>query len=400
MATNNRLLGFFLAVFLFFGLFSVSAQNSGYYIDTGGQRLVQRLAWSGGEYALRYEVVIENGSGGTYRNYHREFTTELYIDISLQPGSYRFRVIPYDILNRPGAASEWKYIDVLPALKPQPLAVLPEYITGADGEGILLYITGDNLDPEAEIFIRREDGTQVAAETLDFSDGDGGTIIAFVESDKFIPGEYEIVIRNPGGLEASIDGVSLLTETGPLGETHTGKEESVGQIKPLKPVEINFGLAFMPSFLVYGENINGGISVLGLVARANLLFYIPAGVYIGPELSALIYYTDYIDYYGMSTMGGFEYTEYIYDSVTLMVGFNLLVRKWFPGQRAALSFRAGVDFGILPDWIDQVSFRMDVSFILRFTNKMQLEGGLDYSHLLSENPGGFFRPWLGITFQL
>jgi len=203
MATNRRLFRFFFAVFFFLSLFSVFAQNSGYFINTqdGEPRFIQRLAWSGGEYALRYEVVIENGAGGTYRNYRREFTTELYIDMSLQPGSYRFRVIPYDILNRPGAASEWKYIEVLPALRPEPIAVFPEYITsgGVEPSGYLLDITGKNLDPKAEIFILRADGTRIAAETFD--SGGAGNIIAFVKSETLIPGEYGIVVETPAALK-------------------------------------------------------------------------------------------------------------------------------------------------------------------------------------------------------
>jgi hypothetical protein len=403
MATNSRFFRLFFAVFIFLGLSSVFAQNSGYFINTeGGEpRVVQRLAWSG-EFALRYEAIIANRVGVTYRNYHSEFTSELYIDISLQPGSYRFRVIPYDILNRPGVASEWKYIEVLPALQPEPIAALPEYVTGGAGEepsGFLLNITGYNLDPKAEVFIRRSDGTQVAAETL--ASGDGGSIRAFVDSDIVISGEYEIIVRNPGGLEAGIGGVPLLLPE-PETEIYISEEESEDssepELFPLRPVIFSAGLALMPSFPVYGDCVKGGMAVYGLTARVNLLFYIPIGVYIGPELSAMAFLGNYPDENGEYFLYNLN-PENIPDRFTLMVGVNLLVRKWFPGRRAALSFRAGADYGILPDWIDQISIKMDISFLFRFTNSVMMEGGLDYSHLISDISGGFFRPWLGIGFQ-
>jgi len=407
MATNSRLFSFFLAVFLFLCLSSVFAQNSGYFIDTEGgrPRFIQRLAWSGGEFSLRYEVIIENRVSGTYRNYHREFTTELHIDISLQPGSYRFRVIPYDVLNRPGAASEWKYIEVLPALKPEISSVLPEYLTGGDGEkplGFLLYLTGANLDPGAEVFLHLSDGRVIPAEMLNLGDGDGGTVIVFVESDSLIPDKYEVVVRNPGGLESSIGGVSLLPpETGVTAKLEP-EEETAGLTEPgpysLKPVMFGIGLALMPSFPVYGDSVKGGMAFYGLTARANLLFYIPIGVYIGPELSALAFFANYPDQNGEYFMYNFN-PENIPDRFTLMIGVNLLVRKWFPGRRAALSFRVGADYGILPDWIDQASIRMDISFLWRLENNVLIEGGLDYTHMLSEISGGFFRPWLGIGFQ-
>ena len=419
MATNGRFFRLFFTVFLFLGLASVSAQNSGYFINTedGEPRFIQRLAWSDSEYALRYEVIIENGTGGTYRNYHREFTTELYINISLQHGSYRFRVIPYDILNRPREASEWKYIEVLPALRPELFTVLSEYITGGEGEpwGFVLYLIGANLDQKAEIFVRNAYGTLIAAETLNMSDGDGGTILAFVESDILVPGEYGIIVRNPGGLEASIAGVSLLLPE-PIKEIEIAAEpepeieifkveekledlpEPETDLFPLKPVMFSAGLAFIPSFPVYGDYVKGGMSFYGLISRINILFYIPIGVYIGPELSVMALLTNYPDENGELYIDNSD-SENNHDRFTIMVGANLLVRKWFPGQRAALSFRVGLDYGILPEGIDQFNIRMDLSFLWRFANNVLIEGGLDYSHLLSEISGGFFRPWLGAGYQ-
>jgi len=419
MATNSRRL--FLAVFLFIGLSSVYAQSAGYFIESEGgrPRFVQRLVWSGGEYALRYEVVIERISGGTYRNYHQEFTTELYINISLQPGNYRFHVIPYDILNRPGGASEWKYIEVLPALQPELFTALPEYVTSAAGEesyGFLLNLTGYNIDPDAELFIRRADGTRIAIEKI----GSGDGIKVFLESDILISGEYEIVIRNPGGLEAGITGVPLLlTDANRLWEsdnedivepvqrieTQIDEEEPAEpetdqeiKFKPLKPVMFSAGLALMPSFPVYGNLVRGNISIFGMTARANLLFRIPFGIYIGPELSAMAYIGFYPDYFGSSNLDYFNFFNFP-ERLTLMVGGNLLVRKWFSGERAALSFRVGADYGFLPDRIDQVNIRMDLSFLWRFTNNMLLEAGIDYSHIFSDFSGGFIRPWFGLSFQ-
>jgi hypothetical protein len=405
MATNSRLFAVFLAVFLFPGLFSVYAQNSRYFIDaeSGEPRFIQRLVWSGGEYALRYEAVIELEWEGTYHNYHREFTTELYIDISLQPGSYRFRVIPYDVLDRPGNASEWKYIEVLPALQPQIFAVLPENITGGEMEellGFLLYITGIDFAPEAEVFIRFPDGTQIAVETLDLSDGDGFNIVVFVESDMLISGEYEIVVRNPSGLEASIGDVPIAGYD-PEIEKYISKEESAAQrtgFDPLKPVMTSVNFALIPSFPVYGSYAKTGIAFFGLAVRANTLFYLPIGIYIGPEVTAMVSAISYHNYYGEDVSYGPD-SEFFPDVLTLTAGVNLLARKWFPGGRFALSFRAGADFGILSDQADQLSIRMDISFLWRFKNRLLLEAGLDYSHLIYIFSGGYFSPWLGISYQ-
>jgi hypothetical protein len=111
---------FFLVFFLLPGSF-LQAQNSGYFLDSssGEIRYIQRLIWTGDEYAQRYEVVIEREREGAYQEMLRESTTALYIQISLLPGKYRCRVITYDFLNQAGGVSEWVYIEVLAVLYPE-----------------------------------------------------------------------------------------------------------------------------------------------------------------------------------------------------------------------------------------------------------------------------------------
>jgi len=422
MATNSRLFSFFLAAVLFFGLSYIHAQSAGYYVETeGGQpRFIQRLAWSGGEYALRYEVIIENESGGTYRGFHREFTTELHIDISLQHGNYRFRVIPYDILNRPGNASEWKYIEVLPALKPEPFAAIPEFVEGgAAASGFILNITGYNFDPRAEIFIRRADGSRIAAETLDSG---SGSVTAFIKSDELTPGNYDVIVRNPGGLEAGIGGVSFLPPESDKKETAQVEPEILAIedeekrperkiiFEPLKPVIVGAEAAFIPTFPIYGDSLYNDNIIFSFTVRTNFLFYIPIGIYIGPELTGLFYSANYGDSYAELIIDTYydgyieqdpseSESEGVPSSFSMMIGANLLVRKWFAGERAAISFRAGIDLGVLPGWVKQNYIKMDVSLLYRILNKIMIEGGVEYSHLLSDISGGFIRPWVGLGVQ-
>jgi hypothetical protein len=85
----------------------------------GESRFIQRLTWPEDEYARRYEVIIEKEEGGEYRGLFHEFTTALFIEVSLLPGKYRCRVITHDYLNRPGPVPEWKYIEVLAVNDPE-----------------------------------------------------------------------------------------------------------------------------------------------------------------------------------------------------------------------------------------------------------------------------------------
>jgi len=76
------------------------------------RRYIQRLSWDGDKYTLRYEIQVEKEEGGTYTRIRKVFTEESFIELSLQPGYYRCRVIPYDLLNRPGEGSEWMVFEI------------------------------------------------------------------------------------------------------------------------------------------------------------------------------------------------------------------------------------------------------------------------------------------------
>jgi hypothetical protein len=97
MTINARML--ITALFLI-GLTPLWAQN-------------QRLTWEGDEYAMRYEVIIEQEEAVKYHRVLREFTEDFFIEISLPSGKYRCQVIPYDFLNQPVPVTEWMDFEVL-----------------------------------------------------------------------------------------------------------------------------------------------------------------------------------------------------------------------------------------------------------------------------------------------
>ena len=92
-----------MLVLLLFGLSGL--------LEAQEERLV-RLAWLGDEYALRYAVEIEKTEDGSFQSHLRETTTSLYMELYLPLGEYRFRVITYDILGRPGEGSLWIHFEV------------------------------------------------------------------------------------------------------------------------------------------------------------------------------------------------------------------------------------------------------------------------------------------------
>jgi len=97
---------FLTTALLLFGL------TSFLYAQSDGQNFLRRIAWRGDNNALRYAVEIDRLYGRSYQSHLLEFTTQLYLDISLPPGEYRFRIIPHDILDRPAEGTRWYNFEI------------------------------------------------------------------------------------------------------------------------------------------------------------------------------------------------------------------------------------------------------------------------------------------------
>ena len=373
MATNRHLPRVLLAIVLLCGFAPfLFAQSAGYFIDTQSAepRFIQRLFWSGGEHALRYEVVVEREVDGEYITYLRESTGLSFIEVSLPPGFYRYQVISYDILDRPEEESRWENFEVRLAVQPEVFDVWFESVSGDrtdETPGYVLNISGNNLVPGAEFIIRHSDGTQFIPETLD--SGEDGNARIFINRDDLTHGEYELIVRNPGGLEANVGEIVFL------------------QLEPedkmsawIRPIMFFGSAAWAPVIPVHGDFFGTGFSPAGAGARIGAVFAIPIGIHLGAELTAFWHINNaYADNDDLVNM--------------LSAGANLVAMKWLPNQITALTFRLGVSYAILPDTEDKLMLNIGASYLWRITRLLMLETGVDYTARLSD---GCIRPWIGI----
>jgi hypothetical protein len=142
MKTDNFLLRLVVLMFMFFTLtFALYAQSE-------NQLFMRRIVWRGDEYALRYAVEIDRLENGRYQTRLREFTQSFYIDVSLPLGEYRFRIIPYDILDRPAEASQWMRFEI--RYTPRTAAGNLSDVTGESEQFEIISIEDYNLTGERE----------------------------------------------------------------------------------------------------------------------------------------------------------------------------------------------------------------------------------------------------------
>ncbi|MCL2810058.1 MAG: hypothetical protein FWD24_08380 [Treponema sp.] len=330
------------------------AQMPGYFIssDNGEFRFIQRFVWTGGENALRYQVVFEREINGIYVSHLIEFTDQHYIEVSLPPGEYRIQVIPYDILDRPYRGSEWKYVQILPAPRPEFPGTLP------DTEPEFQYIAEPDPQPEQidEPFIPH-------------------TLVQEPEPD------HDFVLRLP-------------------------REP---YLPPLGPVIFSAGLSWSPLFTVYGNEYINVTAILGIGARASFLFHTFYGFYVGIEATAHFSMEDefHMPHY-MNALSIETEEQEKYEVFSFSAGANLFVLKWLPGNRVALGFRFGFDYPITIGEsarkrnsfnIDQFAPGFGLSARFRIVDNFILEAGADFSNIFFDSHIGYFKPWLCFGLQ-
>jgi len=204
---KNIFIFLYTIVFLFSGLLYAqesSPESPGFYVDTskGEPVFKQRLVWDKEDYVLYYEVSIQIFSG-RFRDYRVEKTKNNYIEVSLNPGRYRYSVTPYDLLERRCDSSDWEEFSITTAYQPEIIKIVPEYFYMDQNKNRVLLISGNNIFDDSEIYLRNEENELFP---IDKVVTNNSSVKLTFNDDLLIPGIYEIYIKNPGGLVVTLGG--------------------------------------------------------------------------------------------------------------------------------------------------------------------------------------------------
>ena len=364
MAINNKLKCLMLAALFLSGLSAVRAQTAHYFLDPDSEepRFIQRLTWNGGTYALHCEIIIEKGEGAGYVNYLNKITNSNYLDISLPPGNYRFRVIPYDILGKPTEGSRWAEFKVYNAVKPEIFKPKEELEYYNDKQGSKFEFNGKNIEPDAQVYFVNSKGEHIVPSEIIRSD-DGSRLFVSFNKDQLVDGEYEVFIVNPGGLETNMGGIDYKTYRERFGLMH-----------------YMAGISFMPSFQYYGKGMSSDGFLFYINARISIISCLFSNNYIGTEF----------------TVSRFtKLTDTDYNTSGFLTGYNLLFLNWLPGRNAAVNYRIGIGFDMNP--MDLHYVNMGISFLYRIFQNFSVEAGVNFTNVIINDTVGDLQPWVGIT---
>jgi hypothetical protein len=317
------------ALFLAFPLFAQEAApeaaeppasgdvRSDYRLGEDG-KIRQRIAWTRAN-AYFYEIEIEKiGPGAVWKLEQKERTEQNFLEVSLTPGMYRYRVLNYNVLGRVGATSEWMGIRVFVAKQPAAESYSPAgYYFDFPAVEFTLTLTGRDLAEEAQVrLVPQTKGAVIAPSSLAYR-ADETSIAAVFQAEALIMGAYDIVITNPGGLEQRLEGFFADFR---------------------RPLDITVSLAYAPLFPLSGyffDIYDAPFYPLGLYGRVSLVPLKRLWGWIGFELG--FHYADLKTQdaaYGLS--GGIP-----------AVYADALFQKWNRNYTLALNLRLGGGFNFI-----------------------------------------------------
>ncbi|MDR0450115.1 MAG: hypothetical protein LBH26_02505 [Treponema sp.] len=401
MADKRVLLALFLPFLLALPLLGQETPGTGgfFYIERTGEenRFIQRLDWERDAHAYRYEITIEErDSSGEYAEILREFRMENFIEFSLAPGLYRYRIQVYNLLNRPAGVSDWIPFRVIPALQPELHSYTQEYFPPGKpySRGALeITLYGANFAEGAVLDILPLDTGGDPVRPAGYSVFEESIRLVF-DGNIPVPGRYRVNVRNPGGLRNSLE----ITVTPPpfiAGDSSAplflGFSISA-EYTPLVPL---YGYLFTP--------FDHGFYPAGASLRADLMPFSRPWGDLGLELACS---------WNMLTAGAME---------VHLGGLHLngIYQRQIFGERAALVARLGAGADILNgtnydkaasifNWILSVSGGVSLRWFLpspgnspgTAAGTFYLEAGMEYTQLFAvDSPAAYIKPGLGAGWK-
>ena len=357
-------------------------QEGGYRIGEDG-RFVQQLRWEASGNALYYEVELERQAGESWGAALTGKREEPFLEFSLEPGTYRYRVRSYDFLERPGPESEWIQFVILPARQPGLLRFSPDGFYLDEDPGWVITLSGRNLVEGAEIFLRESEGGLIAPDTVTVGQSGNEVRLGFTDGQLGM-GNYAIQVTNPGGLSAGIENFRIAFR---------------------KPVDITVSAGYRPLVSLYGS-IN---ELLGT-------FLFPAGAYSRLTILPVKQQWGYAGLEIEPSWNHFLAAKDAYEVQAQMPGAAIygIYRRWFAGRALALGIRVGggvysfLDYHLTFDrgstdsialFVPAIAAGLSVQWFVK--KPFFVEAGLDFAHFLTaDDPSpAWLRPFAGLGWQ-
>lgn len=357
-----------------------------YAEESEEEPFIQRLTWEPIALAYYYEVVVELQEDQHYREVLRRATQDLWVLCSLSPGHYRYQVLVYNLLGHLGTTSVWFEFEVLPAWKPDLIGFTPNHFYLDKDAKWVITVTGRNLREESKFYLRsvRDGAIIVPINCTPTASGEQARLT--FDQRQLVPGSYDVVVENPGGLVQSLGTFRIVNTS----------------------LSVSIAAAYSPVLTLPVGYVNNTIF------KPNIF---PAGTHIRFGL---------IPFKGRSNAFGFELTpgwnylaveEGINKVHTHIISghLNVFFQHWLPNRIMAFNFRVGggsfliydyhfesagnLVFESISTWIPSVGGGVSFQWFIRKPFFVELGAEFLYMFSVDNPPPAYIRPALGLGWQ-
>ena len=174
-----------------------------------GVDLVQRLSWEALDDILGFEFELEqqDRKTKTWRVIDQRTVTTNYVDVSLSPGDYRFRVRVINLLEQKEDASAYRNFAIRIAYQPEVTTVSPYVINFDELEDQTLTIIGKNFHEETSFTLTNAfNGSVLHGTIIELKNNGTHAVVAF-ELMRANPGTYTFAATDPSDLSAEKDNI-------------------------------------------------------------------------------------------------------------------------------------------------------------------------------------------------
>lgn len=161
----------------------------------------QMLRWDPVPYCPFYDVVVQRQNNRGWETVQEARVEESEIEVQLAAGEYRYRLVVYNLLDKPAVTSDWFPFTVLRAVQPRVGSVSPDTIYFDEENSDLFSVSGRNLLAESVYLFRSiEPPGRSYTGTVSTVDDDERNAEVVFSLDDIEVGLYELEVENPGGL--------------------------------------------------------------------------------------------------------------------------------------------------------------------------------------------------------
>ena len=195
----------------------------------------QRLEWKSDPNVFEYKVSVRNAAG----KIDTHTTESNFIELSLPPGKYSYRVTAFDVLGKEAVSTTWTAFEILKAAKPVISNVKPVEVLKKDNSSLEMEFLVENVDEGSTVLLKNTATGKTVSGKLVIAEGAVATAaasessVAKVAKFKSVQeGSWQLVVKNESGLTTESPAFTvhtIATETKIAEEARLAEERRIDE---------------------------------------------------------------------------------------------------------------------------------------------------------------------------